>query len=390
MSPAMHVLLCPDSFKGSLSSPAVANAMIAGIRQVDPQATTEAIAMADGGEGMSDIINTALNGQWRAARVHAPDGQWVMAGWGWDPVQRQAILDVASACGLDLVPEAKRDPWQLDTRGVGELILAALDAGATRILIGLGGSGTNDAGAGMLAALGAVFMDASGRRLAPSPAALADLARVDLSLLDARLPSIKLDFLTDVDNPLTGAQGASAVFGPQKGLSPNQVAPMDARLFAIARRIEASRPLRCDIDSPGMGAAGGLGFALGAVLGGARQMGSRYIADLVGLDAAIHRSDLVITGEGCLDGQTARGKVVAEVVRRANGFGKPVLAIAGSVNCTPEQIHEIGLAGALSLSNKEVSIAEAIARPAELITERTAQAFHQWALARGHNKALSD
>lgn len=385
----MHVLLCPDSFKGSLSSPAVANAMIAGIRQVDPQVTTEAIAMADGGEGMSDIVNTALDGQWRAARVHAPDGQWVRAGWGWDSVQRQAILDVASACGLDLVPEAKRDPWQLDTRGVGELILAALDAGATRILIGLGGSGTNDAGAGMLAALGAVFMDASGHRLAPSPAALADLARVDLSLLDARLPSIKLDFLTDVDNPLTGAQGASAVFGPQKGLSPSQVAPMDARLTAIARRIEASRPLRCDIDSPGMGAAGGLGFALGAVLGGARQMGSRYIADLVGLDAAIHRSDLVITGEGCLDGQTARGKVVAEVVRRANGFGKPVLAIAGSVNCTPEQIHEIGLAGALSLSNKEVSIAEAIARPAGLITERTAQAFHQWALARGHGKALS-
>lgn len=374
----MHVLLCPDSFKGSLCSAAVADAMVAGIRRVDPQATTEAIAMADGGEGMSSIVNAVLNGQWRETRVHGPDGQCVMAGWGWDPVRRQAILEVASACGLDLPLASKRDPWQLDTRGVGELILAALDAGAARIIIGLGGSGTNDAGSGMLFALGAVFMDSNGCPLATTPAALAHLEHVDFSGLDARLRETELVLLTDVDNPLTGAQGASAVFGPQKGLSPNQVADMDARIAAIARCIEASRPLTCGIDSPGMGAAGGLGFALGAVLGGECQMGSRYIAELVGLDTAIERSDLVITGEGRLDGQTARGKVVAEVVRRAGFLGKPVLAVAGSITCTPEQIGQIGLAGALSLSNTQVSIAEAIARSEELITERTAQIFRQW------------
>lgn len=374
----MHVLLCPDSFKGSLSSPDVAAAMAVGLHRAKPDVTTEIIPMADGGEGMARIVTDALGGEWRQVSVEGPNGSPVDAGWGWDRAHHRAVLEVASACGLDLLPASQRDPWQLHTRGVGQLILAALDAGARQLLIGLGGSGTNDGGAGLLAALGVVFRDRQGGVLEPTPAGLASLDTVDFDRLDPRLDSVQLVLLTDVDNPLTGGHGASATFGPQKGLALDQVAAMDMRIQQVAEAIAVARPLACPIDAPGMGAAGGLGFALGAVLGAATRMGSDYIAELVGLDAAIARADLVITGEGSLDGQTARGKVVAEVLRRARGLSKPVLAVAGSIQCSEEQIAHFGLAGATSLCNEQVSVEEAMARSAELVTERTAEAFRHW------------
>lgn len=374
----MHVLLCPDSFKGSLSSPDVASAMSDGLRQVSPDVTTETIPMADGGEGMARIVTDAIGGEWRQVTVEGPNGLPVEAGWGWDHVHHRAVLEVASACGLDLLSPPQRDPWQLHTRGVGQLIRAALDAGARELLIGLGGSGTNDAGAGLLDALGVVFRDRLGTALEPTPAGLADLVSVDFDHLDPRLNSVQLVLLTDVDNPLTGDHGASATFGPQKGLASDQVAAMDTRIQQIADAIAAARPLVRSIDAPGMGAAGGLGFALGAVLGGTPRMGSDYIAELVGLDAAIARSDLVITGEGSLDGQTARGKVVAEVLRRVRRQDKPVLAVAGSIQCSAEQIADFGLAGATSLCNGQVTVEEAMARSAGLVTQRTAEVFRHW------------
>lgn len=375
----MHIVLCPDSFKGSLSSPAVAQAMADGILQEWPDSTLEIRPMADGGEGMSAIVNEALGGKWHQTRIHGPEGRPVLAEWGYEQQKQQAVFEVASACGLGLLIKTDSDIWQRDTRGVGELILAALDAGATRILIGLGGSGTNDAGAGMLAALGVVFMDVSGRPLPPNPSALGALHTVDFSRLDPRLAGTKLIVLADADNPLTGAQGASAVFGPQKGLPSHQIDEMDARIRHIAQRIEDSRTtLPGSTDQPGTGAAGGLGFALIAVLGATRYFGSRYIADLIGLDDAIAHADLIITGEGRIDRQTSRGKVVSEVVRRAREQIKPVLAIAGSVHLSAERVHSMGLTAAWSLCTTQISLPEAIARSSELIAQRTKQAVDDW------------
>jgi glycerate 2-kinase len=386
----LNVVICPDSFKGSLSSPAVAEAMAKGVQAVAADALIECIPMADGGEGTAERITQAFavtfdaapdmsaGSTWRYARVHGPDGTMIEAPWGWVPQQKMAVFEVASACGLNLIASPDRDPWQFDTRGVGELLRCALDLGAQKLVIGLGGSGTNDAGAGLLSALGVVFLDAKGRSLPPTPTGLATLERIDCSRLDSRLEPIELICLTDVDNPLTGPHGASAVFGPQKGLAARDIERMDARLELIARTIDAAHALRCPSDAPGMGAAGGLGFALGAVLGATRQRGSEYLADLLELDAAIEKADLVLTGEGALDAQTAQGKVVAEVLRRARQSGKPVICIAGSVHITPAQIEAMGLWAAWSLRTDNVDVEEAIAHAAELITERTGQATAAW------------
>lgn len=374
----LRIVICPDSFKGSLSSPAVAEAMAQGVRLVAPDARIECIPMADGGEGTAERITRALDGEWRNVIVHGPDGATTDALWGWIPARNRAVIEVASACGLNLTAPEQRDPWQFDTRGVGELLRCALDHGAKHILIGLGGSGTNDAGAGMLSALGVRFLDEDDKPLIPSPDGLKTLDRVVFSQLDARLGQIELICLTDVDNPLTGPTGASAVFGPQKGLAVTEIAAIDARLAQIAKRIEAARPLHCAPDASGMGAAGGLGFALGAVLGATRQRGSEYLADLLGLDSAIETADLVLTGEGALDAQTAQGKVVAEVIRRANRFDKPVICIAGSVHITPAQIEAMGLLAAWPLCGDNVDIDAAIAGAATLITERTAEATAAW------------
>lgn len=338
--------------------------------------------MADGGEGVAAIINAVLGGAWCETYVHGPHGRSVLASWSHDAAHTRAVLEVAAACGLDLLSADDPDIWFRDTRGVGELILAALDAGARHIIIGLGGSGTNDAGVGMLAALGVQFLNADGRPLPPNPAALATLDRVDFSRLDPRIATTEFVALTDVHNSLNGALGASAIFGPQKGLPRAQIEEMDARIRFIAERIRAQYPSCSAIDQAGTGAAGGLGFALISVLGATRHLGSRYIADLIGLDAAIAQSDLVITGEGNLDAQTSRGKVVSEVVRRGKAQGKPVIAIAGGVHCTLREIQDMGLTAALSLTNADVTGAEAMARSAELIAERTREGIHGWLAAR--------
>lgn len=377
----MHIVICPDSFKGSLTSPAVAEAMAQGVRLVMPDARIECIPMADGGEGTAERITRAFNGEWHDDRVHGPHGTMVEASWGWIRAQNMAVIEVASACGLSLTAPGQRNPWQFDTHGVGELLRCALDHGAKQILIGLGGSGTNDAGAGMLSALGARFLDKNDQPLNPTPDGLKTLDRVDFSELDTRLANVELICLTDVDNPLTGPDGATAVFGPQKGLAASDLAEMDARLEQITECIAAGRPLRCAPEAPGMGAAGGLGFALGAVLGATRQRGSAYLADLLALDAAIEQADLVLTGEGALDAQTAQGKVVAEVLRRAQRCGKPVICVAGSVLTTPAQIEAMGLWGAWRLCTDNIDAEEAIARAAALIAERTAEATTAWRAA---------
>mgnify|MGYP006289997101 CR=1 FL=1 len=369
----LRILVCPDSFKGSLDAMAVAEAMTRGVRTACPGAQVRALPMADGGEGTARLATETLGWAWQRTEVHGPRGECVTAGWGIDIDGRRAVIDVASACGLDLVPSDQRDPWRLDSRGVGELMLAAMDAGAEELMIGLGGSGTVDGGAGMLAALGARFLDAHGKALSPTPAALAALARVDLDGLDPRLDGTGIVVLNDVDNPLTGPQGAAAVFGPQKGLTEADIQAMDRHLARLAARLDAAGPLRCPADTPGAGAAGGLGFALACVLGGHSRMGATCLADLIDLDEAIASADLVITGEGQIDAQTARGKVVAEVITRATRLNVPVVAVAGRINATPAERAALGLTDARGLVDDAVGVEQAMAEPARWITERTRQ-----------------
>lgn len=368
----LSIIICPDSFKGSLNATAVGSAMARGVRAACPSARVHELPMADGGEGSAKLITQALDWNWQGAEVAGPTGDRVMAGWGLDSDRQRAVIDVAAACGLDLVPTEQRDPWLLDSRGVGELILAAMDTGARQLLIGLGGSGTVDGGAGMLAALGLRFLDGDGNRLAPTPAALATLAAVDGSDLDQRLAECEIIVLSDVDNPLTGPEGAAAVFGPQKGLTEADIAAMDAHLARLATAVATTTDLlHCPTDMPGAGAAGGLGFALASVLGGSIRMGAAYIADLIGLDAAMAGADLVITGEGQIDGQTLRGKVVAEVISRAHKHGVPVAAVAGRITSSQAELAALGLADARALCDGSITLEQAMAEPARWIAART-------------------
>lgn len=376
MSDGLQIVLCPDSLKGSLDAAAVAAAMARGVHAACPTARVQALPMADGGEGSARLIAEALGWEWQLTEVTGPTGECVTAGWGFDASDRRALLDVASACGLDLVQPDRRDPWQLDSRGVGELMQAAMDAGARQVMIGLGGSGTVDGGAGMLAALGLRFLDGDGDRLSPTPEGLATLTAVDGSGLDPRLAGLEITLLSDVDNPLTGPDGASAVFGPQKGLAEADIEAMDAHLARLAKVfVAANNLLHCPTDTPektpGAGAAGGLGFALNCVLGGSTQMGASYIADLIGLDAAIARADWVITGEGQIDGQTLRGKVVAEVIGRAQKHGVPVAAVAGRITASREELAALGLADARALCDGSLTLEQAMAEPARWIATRT-------------------
>lgn len=367
----MRVVVCPDSFKGSLDAAGVAAAMARGVRDACADAGVCVLPMADGGEGTARITSQTLDWEWIETPITGPDGETLTAGWGRDRTGGDAVLDVASACALGRIPPTRRDPWQLHTIGVGQLVRAALDARASHLLIGLGGSGTVDGGAGMLSALGLRFLDRSGRSLPPHPAALAELSRIDSTGLDTRLARTRLTVLGDVDNPLAGPHGAAPVFGPQKGLAAGDIPAMEHHLTRLARCLERAGLLRCPADTPGSGAAGGLGFALTCVLGAEPRMGAAYLADLIGLDAAIANADLVLTGEGQLDGQTTRGKVIAEVLKRAQAHATPVAAIAGRIVDTGRESTQLGLHAARALCDGSITPQQAMDDPAYWIAVRT-------------------
>ncbi|WP_057689199.1 glycerate kinase, partial [Bordetella pertussis] len=261
----MKIVIAPDSFKESLSAPDAAAAIARGVRQACPGAHTLCIPMADGGEGTVQAVLAATGGQWRETTVRGALGEPVRARWGWLPDDATAVIEMAAAAGLELAPPAQRDPLRACSHGVGELIRAALDAGARRLIVGLGGSATNDGGAGMLTALGVRWLDADGRALAPGGAALADVRQVDASGLDARLRGVVVEIASDVDNPLCGPHGASHTFGPQKGATPEQVRQLDAALAHMAEIVtRAGHPDQR--AAPGADAAGGLGYAALAFL----------------------------------------------------------------------------------------------------------------------------
>nr|WP_288499414.1 glycerate kinase [uncultured Pseudomonas sp.] len=375
----MKIVIAPDSFKESLSAPDVAQAIARGWLAVYPDAEIVLCPMADGGEGTVDAVLAAAGGERREQVVQGPLATSVTAHWGWLG-DGTAVIEMAAASGLHHVPSGQRDPRVTSSYGTGELIIAALDAGAKRIILGLGGSATNDGGSGLLRALGVRFLDAGGNELRPGGAALAALQRVDLSALDTRLHDVQVEVAADVDNPLCGAKGASAVFGPQKGASAQQVEELDAALARLAEVV--GEALGEDFSTfPGVGAAGGLGFAAKAFLGARFRPGIELVAELSGLAEAVRGADLVITGEGRLDAQSLHGKTPVGVARVAREQSVPVIALAGSLGEGYQQVREAGIEACFSLAPGPITLEQACASAGKELQARAADLARLWRVA---------
>jgi glycerate kinase len=328
----LSIVVAPDSFKGSLAAAEVAHALERGLAASLPGARIDTLPLSDGGEGWVDALVAGASGEIRSVRVCGPLGRKVDARFGLvrDRGVTTGVVEMAQASGLGLVPVEERDPTRTTTRGTGQLIAAALDAGASRILIGVGGSATNDGGAGMARALGARLLDRDGNDLPEGGGALAGCASVDVSGLDVRLEEAEILVASDVDNPLLGPRGASAVYGPQKGATARQAEKLDAALATYADAV--ARATGRDVRAvAGAGAAGGLGFGLMAFLGAELRPGIEIALDALRADELFEQSDLVVTGEGRIDEQTLAGKVPVGVARRARRYGVPVVAVGGSV-----------------------------------------------------------
>ena len=353
----MKIVIAPDSFKESLTALQVADAIAAGMREVWPDATYVKVPVADGGEGTVQAMIDALGGRRVDVRVTGPLGQVVDAFYG--DAGGVAVIEMAAASGLEGVPPDLRDPRTATSRGTGELIRAALDAGARRVVLGVGGSATNDGGAGMLQALGVRLLDADGRDLGPGGAELARLDRIDASGLDARVRETEFHIACDVDNPLVGPRGASAVFGPQKGATPDMVRQLDAALAHFADVIR--RDLGQDVAQlPGAGAGGGIAAAMVVFLHGQLRPGIEIVTEAVGLDAAVRDADLVVTGEGRIDGQTVNGKTPMGVAKVARRHGKPVVAIGGSLARDADAVYTAGIEVVVAAVARPCSVAEAL------------------------------
>ncbi|MBY6188556.1 glycerate kinase [Marinobacter hydrocarbonoclasticus] len=360
----MKIVVAPDSYKESLSALDVATEIEAGLKQALPHASVVKVPVADGGEGTVQAMVDATGGRYETRTVTGPLGQPVDARFALLGDGSTAVVEMAEASGLHLVEPAQRDPRITTTFGTGELIRAALDLGVQHLILGLGGSATNDGGAGMAAALGAQLLDAEGQPLPTGGAALARLARIDTRHLDPRLAQLTVEVACDVDNPLCGTKGASAVFGPQKGASAEVVAELDAALAHYAECLQ--QQLGQDVaEVPGAGAAGGMGAAALAFLGARLRPGIEIVLDTVGLDAHLEDADLVITGEGRIDSQTIHGKTPMGVAKRAKARGLPVIGLAGSLSDDVDVVHAHGIDAVFSILPRPMTLEEALvsARP---------------------------
>ena len=364
-----RILLCPNAFKGSLTATAAARAMAEGVARVGAFETV-CLPLADGGDGTLETLVEATGGSLHTALVRDPLGRPITATWGrLGGSQRDtAVIEMAQASGLRLLRPEEVDPLSASTYGTGELMQHALQAGCRNLLVGIGGSATNDGGAGMAQALGFRLLDAAGEDLPPGGSALARLDRIEIggSLLP---PGLQVIVACDVDNPLCGPEGATAVYSPQKGATPAQIPLLDAALAHYAAVLH--RAFGRDVTgAPGAGAAGGLGAGLMAFCAARLQPGADMVLEVTGFDAILKDCDLVLTGEGRIDGQTTRGKVVASVARRAGRAGVPVVALAGSVEEGAEaQLRPEGLTAALSIVNGPLSVEEAMRDGYRLLSE---------------------
>jgi glycerate 2-kinase len=368
------VVVAPDSFGGTLTAVEAAEAIRAGWQQVAPDDELVLLPMSDGGPGFVDVLSTVLDGQTVPVPTTDPLGRPTVGAVL--VVGDTAYVESAQACGLHLLTAAERDPLTATTYGLGALLAAAVEYGAGTLVVGLGGSATNDAGMGMLTALGLTPRDATGAALPYGGLALADLDRLEG---DAQLRTATVVAATDVDNPLCGPHGASAVFGPQKGLKPEDLDRLDAALARwaeVAERDVPGAPAGL-IDLPGAGAAGGLGAALLA-LGGTRQSGGEMIFAAVDLPGALAQADLVLTGEGSFDFQSVRGKVAGGIAKAAAEHGVPCLVLAGQVSMGRQEMAAAGVEAAYSVAEHAGSVDDALSRAGELLTELAAKVAREW------------
>jgi glycerate 2-kinase len=367
----MKVVVAPNAFKGTLTASQAAHAIALGVRDVFPDADVLEVPVADGGDGTVEALVSANRGEYRTAQVEAPLGDPVTATYG--RFGAVAVVELASASGLVLVPPARRDPRKTSTFGFGQLLDAARRSGASEIIAGIGGSATNDGGAGMAQALGARLLDENGRELPRGGAALINLATVDRSGIDPAWRSIKVRVACDVDNPLTGPRGASHVYGPQKGADRVVVDELDAALKRYGEIIGVD-------ELAGAGAAGGTGAGLVAFLGAELVPGAPLVVNASGLDRKLAGADLVITGEGQVDEQTAYGKAPGEVAKRARKAGIPVLLLAGSKQPGWEALLGLGVTAVVAMTEEGISLEQALSAPEGMLTRATVVACrrHPW------------
>ncbi|KEY46154.1 glycerate kinase [Citrobacter amalonaticus] len=355
----MKIVIAPDSFKESLSAMQVATAIEQGFREIYPDAQYVKLPMADGGEGTVESMVEATEGHYHFIDVTGPLGTPVQARWGMLGDGKTAVIEMAAASGLHHVPPEHRNPLLTTSYGTGELILAALDRGVEHIILGIGGSATNDGGAGMLQALGIDLLDEKGDALPEGGGALSKLATIDTSHADPRLKTVSITVACDVNNPLCGPTGASAIFGPQKGATEAMVAALDGALAVYGKRLQEFTG-RDVMNAPGAGAAGGMGAALLGLLGADLKPGVEIVINALQLERQVADASLVITGEGRLDSQSICGKTPIGVARCAKRYQKPVIALAGGLTQDHQIVHEHGLDAVFSVLTRIATLPEAL------------------------------
>jgi glycerate kinase len=368
----MRIVVAPDSYKGSVSALGVAQAMERGIHAVFPDAEVLEVPIADGGEGTVEALVAATGGRLERTEVPGPLGEPVLAQWGVLGDGQTAVIEMAAASGLPLVPRELRDPRIASTSGTGWLLKAALDAGLRKVIIGIGGSATNDGGTGMARALGARFLDADGQPLPQGGAALARLDRIDLAGLDPRLLDTEILVACDVDNPLTGPRGASAVYGPQKGATPDMVQELD-RALGVFARVAGRTTGREVAELPGAGAAGGLGAGLLWFTPARLRPGVEIVLEATGFEALVRDADLVITGEGRTDAQTAMGKAPVGVAAVAGRHRVPVVCLSGGLDQGADEVLAHGIGALASIVPQPMTLEACISQGPALIEAAAAR-----------------
>ena len=376
----VKVLVAPNAFKGTLTATQAAAAIARGVREVFPNSEIVEVPVADGGDGTVEALVSARHGEYRTAQVEGPLGDPVQARYALIDSGRTAVVEMASAAGLTLIPPERRDPRRTSTYGFGQLLEAVRRDGVATIIAGIGGSATNDGGAGMAQALGYRLLDEEARDLERGGAALARLWRIDASGFDSGWRQVRVRVACDVTNPLTGPRGASAVYGPQKGADPKAVRELDGALTTFAAVVWSDLGKNV-AGLPGAGAAGGLGAGLVAFLDATLEPGAPLVVEATGFDSVVAGADLVITGEGQVDEQTAFGKAPGEVATRARKAGVPVLLLAGAKQPGWEALHELGVTAVVTMADEGITMQQALNEPERMLTRATVVACrrHSWA-----------
>jgi len=362
----MKILICPDSFKESLSAVEVCNCIERGLKRANSKFRIEKVPLADGGEGTVKALVMATGGRIFKCRATDPLGRKIWARYGILSDGKTGVIEMAAASGLALVPVAKRNPLVTTTYGTGEMVASALERGCRRIIIGIGGSATVDGGAGMAQALGARLLDGKGKDIRFGGRELEKLEKINLKFMDKRIARTDFIIASDVRNPLLGPKGAARVYGPQKGATPDMVKKLERGLSHLARVIKKELSISVE-NIPGSGAAGGLGAGLYAFLGAKMESGAKLVMRMAGLEQRIKKVDLVITGEGKVDRQTLYGKAVMGVIRMARKYRVPVICIAGSILPEARNLYGFGVKGLLSITPKPMSLQEAMKESKSLL-----------------------